>query len=606
MARGKTQPLLQDRSGNESDQIEEPKDGNAQELTRTFNPRTQAWDIFRQQFWRLLFTAVLVALVIITLTIYDNRQAIAHKDKNAFNTITTILNLALGLNFLEAFKDMAKVLRWRVLANRKFTVRETDLILGGESLVKLSTLMRESMKKPLTCSVCACWLALNLLAQASVAIISLTYSMDNGVDSTTITTSSGMVSVPRVDCYYNDGNCTTAPDQPPEIAQNEAHAYGELTQGLEGCPYTTDEDIFSSSQDCQYFYSNNRQEFAYRFAEYNPRDRRRAYPYQTQRLIKTSPGQCYQYTPRDNDIYFTNSRDGPQSMVVHRFLDGTDEDLITVSRSKTAFDSTTYAYIGIQAPQNASAVACGPRCIWVYAIRFNGTVTHRGTDIFKCPITVSTVTNTADPAHFVPNNTARMAAASIALTGRYTNPIGDPMKHWQQYQLYPYGSHWETDTLTPQEVGSRMAEFAIGSLTGMANLNKHTTIPGTLPTLGFHLSVKWRYVVALMACITGVHCFLVGLIIFIARPVAIPGDSNLVTARLLQGMVSKLGEKGGLLKGKEIADAIQWEVLGSANGRGSVGYGVRDGKDGMVLEVGEGMVSRKELPGGRFPDGEYA
>ncbi|KAL8874696.1 MAG: hypothetical protein Q9198_006855, partial [Flavoplaca austrocitrina] len=167
-------------------------------------------------------------------------------------------------------------------------------------------------------------------------------------------------------------------------------------------------------------------------------------------------------------------------------------------------------------------------------------------------------------------------------------------------------SHWETDTLTPQEVGSRMAEFAIGSLTGMADLNKHTTIPGTLPTLGFHLSVKWRYVVALISCIVGVHCFLVGLIVFIARPVAIPGDSNLVTARLLQGMVEKIGEKGGLLEGKEIADAIQREVSGSATGRGTVGYGFRDGKDGLVLEVGEGMVRRKELPGGRFPEGVYA
>ena len=151
-----------------------------------------------------------------------------------------------------------------------------------------------------------------------------------------------------------------------------------------------------------------------------------------------------------------------------------------------------------------------------------------------------------------------------------------------------------------------MAEFAIGSLTGMATLNKHITIPGTLPTLGFHLSVKWRYVIALMSCITGVHCFLVRLIVYITRPVAIPGDSNLVTARLLQGMVGKIGEKGGLLEGKEIADAIQWEVLGSGNGRGSVGYGVRDGKEGMVLELGEGMVRRRELPRGKFPEGEYA
>lgn len=60
-------------------------------------------------------------------------------------------------------------------------------------------------------------------------------------------------------------------------------------------------------------------------------------------------------------------------------------------------------------------------------------MTNRRTDIFKYAITVSTVTNTADPADIVPDSMARMAAASIALTGRYTITIGDLVKHWQQY-----------------------------------------------------------------------------------------------------------------------------------------------------------------------------
>ena len=63
---------------------------------------------------------------------------------------------------------MAKVLRWRVLANRKFTVRETDLILGGESLINLATLMRESMRKPLTFAVCASWVSPSMLLLVSV------------------------------------------------------------------------------------------------------------------------------------------------------------------------------------------------------------------------------------------------------------------------------------------------------------------------------------------------------------------------------------------------------------------------------------------------------
>ena len=55
---------------------------------------------------------------------------------------------------------MAKILRWRVLASRAFTVRETDLILGGESLMKLVELMQESVKKPLIIFVCLLWVSL--------------------------------------------------------------------------------------------------------------------------------------------------------------------------------------------------------------------------------------------------------------------------------------------------------------------------------------------------------------------------------------------------------------------------------------------------------------
>ena len=58
----------------------------------------------------------------------------------------------------EAFKDMAKVLRWRVLANRHHSVREADLILGGESLMKLLTLMWES-RRPLTVFICTTWVS---------------------------------------------------------------------------------------------------------------------------------------------------------------------------------------------------------------------------------------------------------------------------------------------------------------------------------------------------------------------------------------------------------------------------------------------------------------
>ncbi|KAI4240907.1 MAG: hypothetical protein LQ352_007541, partial [Teloschistes flavicans] len=266
--------------------------------------------------------------------------------------------------------------------------------------------------------------------------------MDNGHNSQAITTSRGIVSVPLVDCYYNNGTCTTNSTEPPEIAQNEAHSYGEITPGQRPCLYTTDDDIFSARQNCQYFSNRDQQEFAYRFMEYNPNyDNAHAYPYLTKRLIKASAGACYQYTTGTSwDIA---SHDGPRSVRVWPYTNGTYNGTISIPIPDTANDSTTYAYLGDLTPQDAIEQACGPRCIYLYAVRFGGPVTNRSEAVFQCSITISNVTNDMDPAHVVPDNTARMAAASIALTGRYTEPNpngnGTAEQRWQQYRLYPYG-----------------------------------------------------------------------------------------------------------------------------------------------------------------------
>lgn len=598
---------LRTQSGDESDQTEQGK--TASTYAKSFDPKRQSWQLLVEQTPRLIFTAVLVAVTIITLKVYEQKGSVGHDNKIVFNTIITVLNLALGLNFLEAFKDMAKVLRWRVLANRRFTVRETDLILGGESLINLTTLMRESMKKPLTLFVCAAWICLNILAQASVAIIGLNYSMDGGTDSTGITMSRGNVSFPKLDCFYANGTCTTDPDQPPEVAQNEAHSYGEANFRERSCQYQTDDDIFDAPQNCTYFARMDNQEFAYRYVEYNPTDRGRAFPYLTKRLIKTRTGQCSQYKTKQS--YLEASPDGPQSIRVFPYSNGTDQT-IRIAVTDLSFDATTYAFTGTEAPQNASAssVVCGPRCIVLYALRQGGPVTNRPEEVFTCPISVSTVSNSMRSFQDVPDDTARLAAASIALTGRYTNPNGSDEKHWQQYQWYPFGSYWELDNLSAQQVGSRMAEFAIGSLTSMANYNPRDNIPGTLPTLGFNLSVNWNYIIALAVIITGVHCLLVGLILFIARPVVVPADSNLVVAKLLHGLVGRVGERGNLLEAKGIAEAIEeegHEEMDPAERKGgTIGYGVRERSLGMVLEIGEGLAKRKNLRGQSFPRGTYA
>ena len=569
-------------------------------LEREFKPAQQTLKLLIEQAPRLVITYVIVALVILTLKLFENDGNVSHNYKYIFNVIMTVLGLALGLNFLEAYKDLAKVLRWRILANRSYTIRELDLILGGESLMKLITLMGESLRKPLTLLVCASWVFMNLAAQGSIAVMGLTYSMDSGYASNGTYTKNGRVNVSKLDCYYSFGNCLQA----AEAGMAVAHDYGQLTRGRTSCAYSNDSDISKANQLCYYFNNLNGQEFAYRFNEYNPGDSTSSYPFLTNRTVKASAGQCYEYAVNTDNPNFIDIPDGIGGAQVFPIYNETYNGTITIPRATSANDATTWIYNGTERPQDATFQACGPRCLWMYAFRSQGVITQRSDAVFSCPITVTDVNNASRPFHSLPPDIARLAAASIALTGRYTNPDGAD-RDWRQYTLYPWGSDWEINGLSAQEVGSRMAEFALGSVAGMATLNPSQLQPGTLPILGYNLSIHWRYIIALSACIAGVHALLVALMLWIARPVIIIDDSNLCTARLLQGLVGRLDGGGSLLDGQEIARAIQRECLGNG---GSVVYGIKPG--GAVgapktLGLGEDINVRKRLPRGRFPHGGY-
>lgn len=89
--------------------------------------------------------------------------------------------------------------------------------------------------------------------------------------------------------------------------------------------------------------------------------------------------------------------------------------------------------------------------------------------------------------------------------------------------------------------------------------------------------------------------------LYIAKPVVVPDDSNLCTAHLLQGLVGRLWGSGSLLNSKEMAEAI------SSQGTGQVMYGIRytvEKVQASVLELGENIKVRER--GTRFPSGLYA
>jgi hypothetical protein len=69
--------------------------------------------------------------------IWQNKNAISEVQKKLYNTITTAISIALGLNIASAFKDMALNMRWPILHARKRSLVEVTCRTLDERLVWL-------------------------------------------------------------------------------------------------------------------------------------------------------------------------------------------------------------------------------------------------------------------------------------------------------------------------------------------------------------------------------------------------------------------------------------------------------------------------------------
>ena len=270
-----------------------------------------------------------------------------------------------------------------------------------------------------------------------MAASSLTYSWETGTNSSGTVPRPGPVNASTIDCYYNADDCLHAGNGVPSgINQTLAHTYGESASTRTRCFYQTDADIFGAPQNCTYF-SNQDTEFAFRYREFNPSDLARSYPYLTNRVVKASPGQCSQYDVDERQTQEGDSTDGQRDTWIYNF---NNDEILAIPKVNTAVDSTTYVYNGTDIPQvKNSPSSCGSRCIWLYAYRATGQLPERPSHMFRCPITITNVSNTNHPAHELPEDMARVAAASIALTGRWRVPP-ENNEDWRQYQLYSFGS----------------------------------------------------------------------------------------------------------------------------------------------------------------------
>ena len=521
----------------------------------------------------MILTVIFLGAYVATMLSYQAKQPVDRGKKLVFDTVTTGLMLGIGLNFFEVFTDMARITRWRILSSRYFEVRDIDLILGAQSLMKVFQMMTRSYRKPPVFFICLGWLLVNIGAQISVAILPLFASLKSGYGSSGTTISQGPVSVPKLDCFYRSG-MTECTDYQARLDPAVAHTYGGLGMFRgQNCSYHSTDHIKNSPQSCPYLIRNDRREFAVRYADSNPTDLTNAYPYYgTERIVTTAATNCNKYLPPLDPLPKASSTDGIEDEFVWRFENSTGTYSLTIPRSSLAMYSTTYIWNDTRLPPSATLQACGQRCVVMYALRdmYNGS--NHEISIFQCHITVSPVSNTKHPAHVLSDSMARTAAASIALTGRWRSPSSDN-QDWRQFQLYQDGAELAAQLDdSAEDVGARIAEFAAAALATMARRNPTTIIPGNLPTLGYQTDVEWKNTGALIASIAAAHLVLVLLILWLARPVIAVDDSYLVMARLLKELVETLSEGGELrlLQGRELAREVA-SSIGAGAGVGKAG-----------------------------------
>ncbi|MCJ1299367.1 hypothetical protein MMC08_002159 [Hypocenomyce scalaris] len=456
-----------------------------------------------QQSVSWLITFALCIVIIWTVRAYELHGNITAVQKQTFNMIVTGLILVLGINFFEVFKTFAKASRSWLLSGpaQHFSDQEKDLIEEIESLTKVWALAWASRTKFVIVVSCAAWMFLNILAQTAVAIVSLTFSINDGTNYNGTYIRPGAANVSNLTCYYDYFN--HKPCGGPVTSQALAHAYGDISSVSECGNYSDVLDVVKSKKNYGYYCNQTRhhQQYAYRFNEYNPNDTQKAYPRFTNRTITASSGPCIQYSMVGSfEIH-------PGGNFFYKYKNDTYEGNITIPGQSTATDGTTWIYRGANTPQEAVEYACGPRCIKMWAHRAWGQ--GENSTFFECPVTVDQVSNAVHPEHNVSDGMARLAAASIALQGR-PDEGKDGKDIWPQYQLYAYGSAYETHFRQADQVGSDVAAFAIGSLSTMATTNFQIQVPGLVPYLGSSVAVHWDYILPLLAGIATVHAALSG------------------------------------------------------------------------------------------------
>ncbi|KAF8471211.1 hypothetical protein BDZ91DRAFT_791415 [Kalaharituber pfeilii] len=540
-------------------------------LARKHSSKHQLFHLLEKVVVRLIWSILLSAAMIGCFKYFEKVKVLNDLEKNVFNVLSTMIYLTMGLNLASAFKGMATMLRWKLLARKPHNLKEIDLILGISSLIKVGRLGFNALGfgKPFVFISCLLWILLNCVARVSVAFTGLTYSYDSA---NATGTELGVVLVSEKSRFWPLGRFQ---EEPPETGAEfqTAHFFGEYSAMMA-------DNMADNPHDQQMLrYDKSTKSWVYEFREWNPKHP--AYMAVTNRTIKvTATCNAYDIVKGQNglepNIIYYNSTDGENWVISEVSVRGPGATVWANPRADIN-------------PEPQWTCALGNRCAIVAGFQFIDTERKEEVNgtLFQCAVLVGEVENARVPEHEIDDRVAFIAAGAIGLNG-----FSDDPQDWL-YQRYfrgtRFGQRFDGD---PDQMAMLVSRFSVGVIATMDMDNPKIEAVGMKPWVGVLFKVDWALLLTILGSICGIQLVLGLTAVFVSNTVIVKDDSYLSTARLLRPLVERLGPSGCALTGKEIATTLRTTMV----------YGVRVDKSRSRhhLDIGEDII-----PGQKFPNGWY-
>ena len=571
---------------------------------REFDHRRQRRRLFVNSSFRLMNTAFLCcALAAVLYGFSTIRTGMTQPQKKGFNALITGLSIILGLNLSSSLKGYAQMMRWRFLAAGYRNLQDFELVMQCESqqaVLRLLWAGRSPGKFHVnkTQALAFFWLLINVALQVTTALLGLTYSID--ISDNWVSTRNGNITIARLDeiaSFY-------AGDTSINGQGAQANTYGLIGQDYP--PFT---EVFGD-------YTGGQQE-----------------------ILSNEAGDLYWYTFIDQD------EDGKETVISYRQVStkaickerrvlsggyaGFDDyengnDFVTIefddgSNSTFLVDPQTIGGTTwmVNPDYNAeSGSVCGPRCatIWALQVADNITDSVPNPRFWECNNTVSKVTNVdyytigGNQKKFeLPDLQAWILGGALAWSGSSVGDASDENAPLFQYVMYPPGTLWSPlGSATPFDLAASVMQFTSGAIAAMDfnNPDRVTVEHQDKPIPAQIVNINWMYACVVLGVIPLTQAIVLFLVIGFANKAVIKDASFLATARLLRPIVDKLGNRGCLLTGDEIAEEL---------GNPKVMYGPRmprgtqRGQEAEVLKHIDVICEDEEIERwhGRMPAGRY-